>query len=509
MKSFPEGFLWGGATAANQLEGAYNVDGKGISTADVQTCGGHSKYKVEIPGLDPKFKDAFSKMRLITYDDGVEQGGSILVKPLTYPKQGTPTILEDEYYPNHKAIDFYNNYEEDIKLFAEMGFKSYRMSIAWSRIFPIGEETEPNEKGLEFYDRVFDLCKELGIEPVVTLSHYEMPLNLSKKYGGFSNRAIIDMFYRYAKTVVDRYHDRVKYWLTFNEINAIIHSPFMTAGVFSNDPTRVEQAAYNQMIASAKITTYVHKNYEDLMVGCMISYAPPYPYSSKPEDNLKAVRSFDLKTNYYGDVMVRGYIPEYKIKDLERRGITLEVDQDDLAILEAGVVDYIGISYYQTSVVVSNPENMELTQANLTEHHLNPYLKQSEWGWQIDPLGLRYALNVLYDRYHKPIFIVENGLGAMDTLNDDGTIHDPYRISYLEEHILAMRDAILEDGVDVMGYTPWGCIDLISCSTGQISKRYGFIYVDTDDLGNGSGKRYRKDSFYWYKELIEHNGSNI
>ncbi|MFH5835864.1 glycoside hydrolase family 1 protein [Proteiniclasticum sp. C24MP] len=509
MKGFPDDFLWGGATAANQIEGAYNEDGKGLSTADVQTCGGISGFKVEIPGLDPKYKSAYDKLRLVTYKDNGHFGASILVKMNTYPKLGSPTIIDNEYYPNHHAIDFYHNYKEDIRLFAELGFKSYRMSIAWTRIFPTGMEEVPNEKGLEFYDNVFDECSRYGIEPVVTLSHYDMPLELSKKWNGWADRRTIELFHKYAKTVIDRYHEKVKYWLTFNEINAIIHSGFMTAGVFANDEQLLEQASYHQMLGSALVTKYAHDSYPTLQIGCMISYSPPYPYSSKPEDNLEAIRTFNLRTNYFGDTMVRGYIPEYKKADFERRGIDLDFQENDVRTLEEGVVDYIAISYYQTSVAIANPENEKFTQANLTQHYFNPHLKKSEWGWQIDPIGLRYALNLLYDRYHKPIFIVENGLGAFDTLNDNGTVNDPYRIDYLREHIKEIKKAITVDGVKVMGYTPWGCIDLISCSTGQISKRYGFIYVDYDDLGNGSGKRYKKESFYWYKKVISSNGENL
>ena len=509
MSKFPKDFLWGGATAANQIEGAYNVDGKGISTADVQTCGGNSSFTVEIPNINPDQKQFLSKLRQVTYEKDGENGACLLVKMSTYPDKGTPKIMPGEYYPNHNAIDFYHNYKEDIKLFAEMGFKSYRMSIAWSRIFPTGFEDEPNELGLDFYDRVFDECIKYGIEPVVTLSHYEMPLELSNKWNGWADRRTITAFHKYATTVIDRYAKKVKYWLTFNEINSIIHSGFMCAGVFSNNEELLEVASYYQMLASAKITKYAHEYHKGIMMGCMISYAPPYPNSSKPEDNLEALRIFNLKTQYFGDLMVRGYIPNYKVKDFKRRGIELPIEEGDLEILKSGTVDYIGISYYQTNVAIAKPEGEEFTQANLTQHYVNPHLKKSEWGWQIDPLGLRYALNMLYDRYHKPIFIVENGIGANDELNSDGTINDPYRIEYFREHIKAIGDAIDIDGVEVLGFTPWGCIDLVSCSTGEMAKRYGFIYVDIDNEGNGTGKRFKKDSFYWYKKVIESNGSNL
>lgn len=506
---FPENFLWGGATAANQCEGAYNEDGKGVSTSDVQTCGGMSNFDVKIEGLTSEMMKHYSKMRYITYKEDDKPGACITIKMDTYPKKGKPSIVDGEYYPNHKAIDFYHHYKEDIKLFAEMGFKCYRMSIAWTRIFPTGEEDEPNEKGLAFYDAVFDECLKYNIEPIVTISHYEMPLHLSNSYNGWASRKLIDYFGKYVKAIFDRYQDKVKYWLTFNEINSIVHSGFMNAGVFSKDPATLEQASYHQMIAAAKVVSYAHAKYPQFEMGCMISYSPPYPYSPKPEDNLEAIQSFDIRTNYYGDVMNRGYLPEYKLKDLERKGIKLVREEGDDAILARGCVDFISISYYQTHMAIANPEGQKMTTANMMKAYVNPYLEKSDWGWQIDPLGLRYALNILYDRYHKPIFIVENGLGAKDVLEEDQTIHDSYRIDYLKKHIDAIGDAIAIDGVDIKGYTPWSSIDLISCSTGEIEKRYGFIYVDVDNAGNGSMKRYRKDSFYWYKKVIESNGEDL
>jgi len=510
MSRFPKNFLWGGATAANQCEGAYDIGGKGLSTADVQTCGGISNFDVKINGLPEEMMRFYKKLRYITYKDelGVENA-CMLVKMDTYPEKGVPSILDSEYYPNHKAIDFYHHFKEDIKMFAEMGFKCYRMSIAWTRIFPNGEELIANEEGLKFYDEVFDECLKYGIQPVVTMSHYEMPLHLSIKYNGWANRKLIGLFEKFAKTIFERYKDKVKYWLTFNEINSIIHSGFMNAGVFSKDYKLLEQASYHQMLASAIVVKLAHENYPNFEVGCMISYSPPYPYTPNPEDNLEAIRLFDLKTNYYGDVMVRGYLPEYKLKELERMGITLIMEPGDSKILLEGCVDFIAISYYQTHMAIHKPVDQEVTTANMSKSYVNPYLEKSEWGWQIDPLGLRYALNLIYDRYHKPIFIVENGLGSKDVLEDNESINDPYRVEYLKKHIDAIGDAISIDGVNVMGYTPWGCIDLISCSTGEIDKRYGFIYVDVDNKGNGSMNRYRKDSFYWYKQVIESNGENL
>lgn len=509
MKQFPKNFLWGGATAANQCEGAYTEDGKGISVADTLTCGGLSKFQVEMPDIPKKYQQYMRTMRYVTYRNDNETNACIGFKMNTFPEKGIPVILDDEYYPSHKAIDLYHHYKEDIALFAEMGFKCYRMSIAWSRIFPTGFEEIPNEKGLQFYDDVFDECLKYGIEPVVTLSHYEMPIELTYRWNGFADRRTIDCFVTYAKTVFHRYQHKVKYWLTFNEINSIIHSGYINAGVFSNDPLLLETASYHQMLASAIVTQFAHERYPNFQIGCMISYSPPYPYTCKPEDNYEAIHSFDLHVNYFGDVMVRGYLPEYKMNDLKRRKIQLPIMNHDEDILRNGCVDFIAISYYQTSIAAVHDDNLEKTQGNMAHHIMNPHLEKSEWGWMIDPLGLRYALNILYDRYHKPIFIVENGLGARDKLNHDCTIHDTYRIDYLRKHILAIKDAICIDGVNVIGYTPWGCIDCISCSTGQISKRYGFIYVDADDTGYGTYKRYKKDSFSWYKRVINSNGEEL
>lgn len=508
MSKFPDNFLWGGAIAANQCEGAYREDGKGISIADVMTCGGHSKYQVEIPNLPESHKAYMSKMRTVTYRNSNEEGACIAFKMNTYPEQGSPALLDDEYYPSHRAIDHYHHYKEDIALFAKMGFKCYRMSIAWTRIFPNGEEENPNEAGLAFYDQVFDECLKYGIEPVVTMTHYEMPLALCLKYNGFADRRVIDCFMKYTKVIFERYANKVKYWLTFNEINSVVHSGYVNAGVFANDKKLIETASFHQLLASAMAVDYAHKHYPQFQMGCMVGVSPAYPYSCKPEDNMESLKKNQERDFYYPDVMMRGYFPEYKLIQFKKNGIQLPIMEGDLDILKAGCCDFMAFSYYQTSVAAAKDETMERTAGNMGDFIFNPHLKKSEWGWQIDPLGLRYTLNLFYDRYHKPLFIAENGLGAKDEL-EDGKIHDVYRIDYLREHIQAISDAINLDGVNVFGYTPWGCIDLISCSTGQLSKRYGFIYVDADDLGNGTYQRYEKDSFYWYKKVIETNGEDL
>ena len=464
-------FLWGGATAANQCEGAWNVDGKGPSIADV------------------------------------ELGG----------KRGTPHVIHDSvqpdtYYPSHEGIDFYHHYKEDIALFAEMGFKCYRMSIAWTRIFPNGDDAEPNEAGLQFYDDVFDELLKYGIEPVVTLHHYEMPLALVKKYGSWRNRKVVDFAVRYAKVVFERYKNKVKYWLTFNEINAILISPrpWHQAGlVYGPDENAADtklQAAHHQLIASALSVKAGHEINPDFKIGCMLIYHLSYPYTCNPEDQI-VNREKMLPQFYFGDVQVRGYYSNTCQRLIDKIGGKIVMEPGDEEILREGVVDYIGFSYYFSSV--ESVEPMKEMVGNIAKGGRNPYLQITDWGWQIDPTGLRTTLNQLYDRYQKPLFIVENGVGAVDTVEEDGSIHDPYRIEYLRKHIQGIKGAVEIDHVDVMGYTPWGCIDLVSAGTGEMEKRYGFIYVDKDNKGNGTLARSRKDSFFWYKKVIATNGEDL
>ena len=464
-------FLWGGATAANQCEGGYKEDGRGLANVDVT----------------PQGKDRFpvlaGKMKMFECDD-------------------------EHYYPAHEAIDMYHNYKEDIKLFAEMGFKCYRMSIAWTRIFPTGVEDVPNEEGLRFYDDVFNELLKYNIEPVVTLSHYEMPLNLVDKYGGWKNRKLIGFFEKYAKVVFERYKEKVKYWLTFNEMNTILHMTFIGGGItFKDEDNRREiiyQSIHNQFVANAKVTKLCHEINKDSLIGCMINYGCIYPMACRPLDSMEALE-MDRKTLFFTDVLVRGYYPSYIKRFFKENNINIKLEEDDLSLIKENTVDYIGISYYMSRVASSNKEDKEMANGNIFKMLKNPYLEASEWGWQIDPVGLRYSLNTLYDRYQKPIFIVENGLGAIDTINEEGEINDDYRIGYLREHISALKEAI-SDGVDVIGYTSWGPIDIVSASTGELKKRYGFIYVDKDDDGNGTLERRKKKSFYWYKKVIESNG---
>lgn len=467
--SFPEGFLWGGAVAANQCEGAYNEDGKGLDIEDVLPHG------LKTPPTDGP----------------------------------TPDNLK------LRGIDFYHRYKEDIKLFAEMGFKCFRLSIAWSRIFPNGDDLEPNEAGLQFYDDVFDECAKYGIQPLVTISHYETPLHLAREYNGWSNRKLIDFYLRYCETIFKRYKDKVKLWITFNEINSIIHAPFMSGAI--NTPAEeltnqdLYQAIHHELVASAKAVKLCHELIPDGKIGCMILGVTVYPLTCKPDDVI-AMMNTDRDTLLFSDVQARGYYPNYADRVLAEKGVKLEITDEDREALKH-TVDFVSLSYYSSSCVSADPNAGEPTQSNLTKNlKKNPYSKASEWGWQIDPQGLRFTLNKLYDRYQKPLFIVENGLGANDVLVDDGhggkTVEDDYRIEYMRQHLLQAGEA-LKDGVELMGYTSWGCIDLISCSTAEIKKRYGFIYVDLNSDGTGTLERYKKKSFEWYKNVIATNGGAL
>jgi 6-phospho-beta-glucosidase len=469
-------FLWGGATAANQLEGAYLADGKGLSNVDVMPYG-HNRWRI--------------------------MAG--------YGVSMTPN--DPAGYPSHEAIDFYHRYKEDIALFAEMGFKSFRMSIAWARIYPTGEENEPNEAGLKFYDNVFDELIKHGIEPVVTIDHFDVPLHLSQKYGSWRSRVMVDLFVKYATTLFKRYKGKVKYWMTFNEINILMHLPFMGAGIFfseGDNPKAIQyQAAHHLLVASAKVTKIAHEIDPKNQVGCMLAAGTTYPLTCEPNDVFLAQQR--NRDNYFFiDVQSRGEYPSYVVKFLEREGIQLHFEPGDLEVLKANPVDYIGFSYYSSRVASHAADAAgDHTEANVFKTVKNPHLKSSEWGWQIDPLGLRVTMNDLYDRYQKPLFIVENGLGAVDTPDKNGEIHDDYRIEYMREHIREMVNAVEQDGVDLLGYTMWGPIDLVSASTGEMKKRYGFIYVNKHDDGSGDLSRSRKKSFFWYKKVIASNGQDL
>ncbi|WP_117170302.1 glycoside hydrolase family 1 protein [Paraliobacillus sediminis] len=474
---FPKGFLWGGATAANQFEGGFHEGGKGLNLADVLPGGKENRLKLL---SDTGFDFEMDKSKYT--------------------------------YPNHEGIDFYHRYKEDIALFAEMGFKTFRLSIAWSRIFPNGDELEPNEEGLAFYDRVFDELAKYNIEPLVTIAHYETPLHLIKEYGGWRNRKLVDYFERYVTVLFNRYKDKVKYWLTFNEINGATHMPILGLG-FSpkNEETRLQesfQGLHHQFVASAKAVQLGHEIIPESQIGCMLIYAPVYAFDSNPENVTFAQEEARIFNNFCGDIHVRGEYPTFTNRYFKENKIELDILDGDLELIKEGTVDFISFSYYMSRTDKKNKTPEEIGQGNLIGGVKNPFLKASDWGWEIDPEGLRIALNELYGRYQVPLFIVENGLGAYDKVEEDGSINDDYRIDYLRGHINAMREAI-KDGVEVMGYTSWGCIDLVSASSGEMSKRYGFIYVDKHDDGSGSLERSRKKSFFWYQNVIATNGEEL
>lgn len=411
-------------------------------------------------------------------------------------------------YPSHEASDFYHHYKEDIALMAEMGFKTFRMSINWTRIYPLGYEEEPNEEGLKFYDDVFDECLKYGIKPLVTLSHYETPVGLTNKWGSWADARTIDCFARYVETVGNRYKGKVEYWLTFNEINCLEFGGWMAAGVASRDPQKIADAGKHQLLASAKAVQILHEIDENNKVGNMIGYGMIYPYTCNPKDVFQTWEKFK-GSYFYCDVQARGYYPSYKLKEYEQKGIQFSLTKEEKELLKNGTVDFISFSYYMSNCTSTDPKVLADQGGNMMFGVKNPYLKASDWGWQIDPIGLRLSLNYMYDRYQKPLMVVENGLGAQDVLEANGEIHDSYRIDYLRDHIQAMHDAVSLDGVELWGFTPWGCIDLVSASTGEMHKRYGFVYVDYQDDGTGNGNRIRKDSFYWYKKVIASNGEDL
>lgn len=472
---FRSDFLWGGATAANQCEGAWDVDGKGISCSDICTGGSHKEAK-----------------------------------------RITPVLEEGTLYPSHEAIDFYHHYQEDIALFAEMGFKVYRFSINWTRIYPTGEEETPNENGLVFYDRVIDELRKYGIEPLITISHYELPFVLTEKYNGWASRELIDLYLKYCETIFKRYRGKVKYWLTFNEINSATGAfgGFLSQGILNEGtvdfmhqkdiPQLRFQGLHHQFVASARAVKLAHEIDPDYRVGCMQIFATMYPLTCSPEDVLACQEMNHLKNWFCGDVQVRGEYPGYMNRYFRENGITVRMEDGDAAALKEGCVDFYTFSYYMSGCATADQEKTA-GEGNLLGGVSNPYLTASDWGWQIDPKGLRYSLNEIYDRYRIPLMVVENGLGAYDKKEADGTIRDDYRIEYLRSHIEQMREAV-EDGVDLMGYTPWGCIDLVSASTGEMAKRYGFIYVEKYDDGTGDLSRRKKASFDWYKKVIASNG---
>ena len=474
---FRKDFLWGGATAANQCEGGFDKGGRGLANVDVAP---HGKDRLAV---------ITGKMKMFDFD-------------------------KEHFYTSKDAIEMYSHYKEDIKLFAEMGFKVYRMSIAWSRIFPKGDEDKPNEEGLKFYEDVFKECLKYNIKPLVTITHFDCPMHLIKEYGGWKNRKVIKFYENLCHAIFNRYKGLVEYWLTFNEINMILHAPFMGAGLYfeegENEEEMKYQASHHELVASAIATKIAHEVDKNNKVGCMLAAGVYYPYSSKPEDVLAAQQKND-EMYFFVDIQARGKYPNYALKKFERENLNIKMEKEDLELLKKYTVDFISFSYYSTRCAVADMSKFSKgnEKDNIMKDIKNPELKQTDWGWTVDPLGLRITLNDIYDRYQKPMFIVENGLGAYDKVDDNGYVEDDYRIDYLREHIKNMKDAVEIDGVDLLGYTTWGPIDLVSAGTGEMTKRYGFIYVDRDDFGNGTLKRSKKKSFFWYKKVIESNGENL
>ncbi|CZR01478.1 Hypothetical protein Tpal_2654 [Trichococcus palustris] len=487
MKSyFPKDFLWGGAIAANQAEGAWNEDGKGMSVADV------ARFKPDVSVEDYKSQWHTS------------------LADIAIAKETDDTV----YYPKRRGIDFYHHYKEDIRLFGEMGFKTLRVSIAWTRIFPNGNEEEPNQKGLDYYRDMFEELRKNGIEPLVTLSHYEMPLYLVDHYDGWVSREAVGFFAKFSETVFREYKDLVKYWLSFNEIDSVFRHPFTTVGVVEEkyaDKKATEEAIYqalhHQFVASAQATKQLREIIPGAQMGAMLTKTMTYAETCDPEEVLMAQKA-NRDNHFYADVQVFGEYPKHVLNYFEENGFQIERTEEDLRLLKDYTVDFLSFSYYMSMVVSKNADKREKVGGNLTTGVKNPYLETSEWGWQVDPVGLRISLIDLYDAYRIPLFVVENGIGSTDVLTKDGTVEDDYRIDYFREHFKQMNLAI-KDGVELMGYTSWGCIDIVSASTSQMAKRYGFIYVDTDDYGKGTYNRYKKKSFHWYKDVIVTNGDSL
>ncbi|WP_137625068.1 glycoside hydrolase family 1 protein [Lactiplantibacillus pingfangensis] len=468
MTQFPKNFLWGGAIAANQAEGAFDRDGKGVSILDVMSVGSKNQ-----------------------------------------PRQRRSLDDQTAFFPSHDAIDFFDKYESDIALLKQLGIKCLRTSINWTRIYPTGVESVPNEKGLAYYDKLFDCMIRNGITPVVTLQHSDTPIYLADHYGGWKNRKVVDYFLNYVRTIFKRFRTKVKYWIVINEINSVNFVTWFGAAGENLTESEKEQASYHLLLANAsavKIGKSINPNFK---IGGMVTDCYSYPYSCRPEDVLLSVRD-KHKNIFFADVMVRGYYPSYKIQELKRKSISIKQEAGDDDMLHAGTIDFLAFSYYSSHV--SSTQKDEVIQGNLLQNIIgktNPYLQTSDWGWQIDPLGLRTSLNDFYDRYQIPLFIVENGLGAVDNIDDNNYVEDDYRIDYLKQHIQAVKDAIDYDGVNVMGYLVWGIIDIISGTTGEMAKRYGLVYVDRDNYGKGTGRRYVKKSFDWYKQVIRTNGENL
>ncbi len=493
---FSKDFLWGGATAANQYEGGVHEGGAGLATGDVMTNGSHTVR------------------RQVTWQMPDGTTGST---PLCFgsperhlPEGAIPVELNDPkyYYPSHIASDFYHHYKEDIKLMAEEGFKCLRISTKWSRIYP-DPWGEASEEGLKFYEDVFDECKKYGIEPLVTLHHYETPLVFAQKTNGWDSRELVDLFVKYATTMFKRYSGKVKYYLTFNEINLVEMAPYVAAGLIHADPQNIANAAFHQFLASAKTVIAAHKDYPEIKVGMMLAYGPSYGFTPDPADQLAAMQMED-NALCYADVQMLGFYPTYKLAAYKRDGIVIPAQEGDMETIKEGVCDFLSFSTYGSHTLTTRDEGGEKGGGNggFLNVVRNPYLSTNAWGWATDPQCLRIALNRFNNRYHCPLWCVENGIGWNDVF-EDGTVHDDYRIDYMRANIQSMKDAVEIDGIDLMGYLYWGCVDMVSNGEGEMAKRYGQIYVDADNYGQGTMKRSTKDSYYWYQKAIKSNGEDL
>ncbi|WP_297815267.1 glycoside hydrolase family 1 protein [uncultured Lactobacillus sp.] len=491
--ALPKNFMWGGASAANQYEGGFDEGGKGLNAVDVLTNG------------------SATEPRKVTWKKANGESGTtdlVWGKKFSLPQDATPQLVDGYYYPSHQGTDFYHHYKEDIKYMAEMGFDVFRLSLNWSRILPNGDDEKPNQEGLAFYDKVFDECAKYDIKPLVTLSHYETPLSLIQRFGGWKDRRLIDAFTHYSEIVMKHYKGKVKYWLTFNEINAMDMAPYMGGGLIDDSEQNRAQGAHNQFVASSKVVKLAHEIDPHNKVGMMLAYSAIYPYTCDPADQIKVMKA-KQEMLFYSDVQAGGRYPDYRLKQYQRDGIKLDDRPEDYDLIKDYPVDFLSFSCYTSNVLTTHNKEAKANGNVSAGGVVNPYLESNAWGWATDPDVLRLALNDLWDRYHKPLWVVENGLGWDDKLEDDHSIHDDYRIKYLRSQIKSMEQAVDLDGVDLMGYTMWSAIDLVSNGTGEMKKRYGFVYVDRDDRGNGSLKRYPKDSFDWYKKVISSNGKDL
>ncbi len=496
---FSKDFFWGGATASNQYEGGVFEGGAGLSTADCMTNGAH-----KVP-------------RQVTFkmpDGSIDKLPLCFHSPVRTLPEGAQVCLVDDpgiYYPSHIASDFYHHYKEDIRLCAEEGFNCLRFSLKWSRIFPNGDDPEPNQEGIDFYRSVFEECRKYNIEPLVTLDHYENPLSLANRFNGFESRYLVDCFVKYATTCFEAFDGLVTYYLTFNEINCIEEAPFVTAGLIHGDtPQQVASATYHQFLASAKTVIAAHKYWPNLRIGMMLAAGPVYAYTCDPNDQVAAMKANDVKL-FYSDVQMLGFYPQYKLAEYEREGVKLPILPGDLEILKEGTCDYLSFSLYGSSVITTHTDDdLKAGEGNGGAAGMvaNPYLETNAWGWATDPQTQRITLNMLYNRYHCDLWCVESGIGWNDEFVDD-TVHDDYRIAYMRANIQSMKDAVELDGIPLMGYLYWGCVDMVSNGEGEMAKRYGQIYVDADNYGQGKMKRYLKDSYHWFKKVIESNGEDL